>query len=232
MGMLFLPYKLCAESSTIQARAATEKLYSDRNNSSLSLQYNVSMKNPLSWLLLLACSKASAFEAPNAVHAPTTIAASGTVQIAFSPEDDAGALIVQAIRGAKKQVLVQAYSFTHRKIAQALIDARNSGVDVQLIADNEQIRRMERGLVPNIAAAGVHTFVDDAHDSAHDKIMVIDAGTSHSVIITGSFNFTQAAQHKNAENLLLFRGNPQLTQAYLANWQRHRAHARPFEPRR
>jgi phosphatidylserine/phosphatidylglycerophosphate/cardiolipin synthase-like enzyme len=74
--------------------------------------------------------------------------------------------------------------------------------------------------------------VDDSHSSAHDKIMVIDAGTPQAVVITGSFNFTQAAQYQNAENLLLFRGNPQLTQAYLANWQHHRAHARSYEPGR
>ena len=190
------------------------------------------MKKTFSWLLLLLCGSASAFEFPSTTHAPSTIAASGTVQLAFSPQDDAGALVVQAIRGARKQVLVQSFSFTHRKIAQALIDARNRGVDVQLIADDEQIRRMERGLIPSIAAAGVSTFVDDSHSSAHNKIMVIDAGTPQAVVITGSFNFTQAAQHKNAENLLLFRGNPQLTQAYLANWQSHRAHARSYEPGR
>lgn len=190
------------------------------------------MKKTVPWLLILLCGSASAFEFPFSAHAPPTIAASGTVQLAFSPQDDAGALVEQAIRGAKKQVLVQAFSFTHRKIAQALIDARRRGVDVQLIADDEQIRKMERGMVPSIAAAGVPTFVDSAHSSAHNKIMVIDAGTPQAVVISGSFNFTQAAQHKNAENLLLFRGNPQLTQAYLANWQQHRAHARTFEPGR
>jgi len=192
------------------------------------------MKKTFFWLLplLFLCNSASAFEFPSTTHAPSTIAASGTVQLAFSPQDDAGALIVQAIHSARKQVLVQSFSFTHRRIAQTLIDAKARGVDVQLIADEKQIRRMERGLVPSIAAAGVPTFVDDSHSSAHDKIMVIDAGTPQAVVITGSFNFTQAAQYQNAENLLLFRGNPQLTQAYLANWQHHRAHARSYEPGR
>lgn len=190
------------------------------------------MKKSLQLLLLLAlCNNASAFEFPFGSKAPETIAASGTVQLAFSPEDDAGEIIALAVRGSHKQVLVQAFSFTHRKIADALIAAKRRGVDVQLIADGTQIRKMERGLVPGIAAAGVPTFVDSAHDSAHNKIMVIDAGTPQATVITGSFNFTQAAQHKNAENLVVFRGNPHLTQAYLGNWQRHRAHAVPFEQR-
>lgn len=188
------------------------------------------MKRSVPLLALLGlCGSAAAFEAPLAARVPATIGASGTVQVAFSPEDDTGGLVIRAIDDARKQVLVQTFSFTHRKIANALIDARRRGVEVQVIADREQIQRMERGLVPQIAAAGVPTFVDAEHDSAHNKVMLIDAGTPQSAVITGSFNFTHAAQYRNAENLLVFRGNPQLTQAYLANWQRHRAHARPFE---
>lgn len=187
------------------------------------------MKKNLPWLFLLLSSGGSAaFEFPLDARPPATIAASGTIQVAFSPEDDAGELVIQAIRDAGKQVLVQTFSFTHRGIAEALIHAKRRGVDVQLIADSEQISKMKRGLVSSIAAAGVPTLVDAEHDSAHNKVMVIDAGLPQAVLITGSFNFTQAAQHKNAENLLLIRGNPRLTEAYLANWQRHRAHSHPF----
>ena len=83
-----------------------------------------------------------------------------------------------------------------------------------------------------LAAAGIPTFVDSEHDSAHNKIMVIDAGSQQGIVITGSFNFTHAAQYRNAENLLIFRGNPQLTQSYLNNWKRHRAHSQTFEANR
>jgi phosphatidylserine/phosphatidylglycerophosphate/cardiolipin synthase-like enzyme len=184
-------------------------------------------------LLLFAVSfTAAAYEFPLNSRGSQGMAASGTIQLAFSPEDDTGALVIQAIHDAKKQVLVQTFSFTHRKIAQALIEAKRRGVDVQLIADEEQIRRMQRGLVPEIAAGGVPTFVDRDHDSAHNKIMVIDAGLPQATVITGSFNFTHAAQYRNAENLLIFRGNPQLTRAYLKNWQHHRSHSHVFEDQR
>ncbi|PWB49087.1 MAG: endonuclease [Nitrosomonadales bacterium] len=183
-------------------------------------------------MLFAASTTSSAFEFPLDSRTPPAMTASGTIQLAFSPEDDTGALIVRAIQGARRQVLVQAFSFTHREIAQALIEAKRRGVDVRLIADGEQIRKMQRGLVPEIAAAGVLVFVDRVHDSAHNKIMVIDAGLPQAAVITGSFNFTHAAQYRNAENLLIFRGNPQLTQAYLKNWQQHRAHSQIFEAHR
>ena len=37
-------------------------------------------------------------------------------------------------------------------------------------------------------------------------------------IITGSFNFTKTAEEKNAENLLVIKGNPGLVKKYLANF--------------
>ena len=54
--------------------------------------------------------------------------------------------------------------------------------------------------------------------------MVIDSTT----IITGSFNFTKAAEEKNAENLLVIKEAPELVKAYAANIQMHAAHSHPY----
>lgn len=172
---------------------------------------------------LLLAAPALAFDAPHTRSGG--VALSGTVQLLFTPEDDATGAILQALEQARKQVLVQAFSFTSRDIARALVSARQRGVDVQLIADAEQMQRMERSQVAAVAAGGVAVFVDSAHDSAHNKVMIIDAGSASSIVITGSFNFTHAAQFRNAENLLIFRGNRELASAYLKNWQQHRDHA-------
>ena len=48
------------------------------------------------------------------------------------------------------------------------------------------------------------------------------------VVITGSYNYTWSAQARNAENLLLVRGNLALTKKYLDNWQRHRLEAQTW----
>lgn len=179
------------------------------------------------FLALLFTLPAHAFER---AHGPASqaVAVSGTVQVLFTPEEDAAGQIVLAIEQAKKQVLVQTFSFTSKEIAQALIGAKQRGVDVRVVTDAEQIQRMERSKVPTVAAGGVPVFVDSLHASAHNKVMVIDAGTAKPVVITGSFNFTHAAQFKNAENLLIFRGNRELTAAYLENWWRHYEHAQPL----
>lgn len=62
------------------------------------------------------------------------------------------------------------------------------------------------------------------HGLAHNKIMVID----RAVVITGSFNFTKAAEEVNAENLLVIRDSG-LAAKYAANWQEHFRHSVTYE---
>jgi phosphatidylserine/phosphatidylglycerophosphate/cardiolipin synthase-like enzyme len=50
--------------------------------------------------------------------------------------------------------------------------------------------------------------------------MVIDQET----VITGSFNFTKAAEEKNAENVLVIRSK-ELAKIYIDNWINHRNHS-------
>jgi phosphatidylserine/phosphatidylglycerophosphate/cardiolipin synthase-like enzyme len=55
--------------------------------------------------------------------------------------------------------------------------------------------------------------------------MLIDEAT----IITGSFNFTKAAEESNAENLLIVEGKPKLVAAYQKNFKEHREHSHKYE---
>jgi len=57
--------------------------------------------------------------------------------------------------------------------------------------------------------------------------MVIDQRT----VITGSFNFTKAAEEKNAENLLVI-SDAQLAAQYLKNWRTHAEHSEAYEGRK
>lgn len=48
---------------------------------------------------------------------------------------------------------------------------------------------------------------------AHNKVMIIDGKT----VITGSFNFTDAAQNKHAENVIIIT-DAELAKKYFDNW--------------
>jgi len=57
--------------------------------------------------------------------------------------------------------------------------------------------------------------------------MIID----NEKIITGSFNFTIAAEEHNAENLLVIRERPELVRKYTDNWKLHLQHSEPYTGR-
>ena len=171
--------------------------------------------------LLLVCGNAHAAAppVPNTSH--------GTVQYAFTPGGRADAMIIAAIASARQQVLVQAYSFTHRRIADALIAAHSRGIDVAVIADHEQTRANASTVIRDITRSGVPVLLDSLHAAAHNKVIVIDAGDPECAVVTGSYNFTYNAQHRNAENAVILRGNPPLCEAFRNNWLRHKAHSIP-----
>ena len=156
------------------------------------------------------------------------LASKGRVEVLFSPWDDAEGAIIRAVAEARQSIHVQAYVLTSRAIAKALSEAHARGVQVAILADREMDRRNEHSLLEKLAAEGIDVRYETRYAAAHNKVMVIDAALSHHVVITGSYNFSWSAQARNAENLLLLRGNPELARKYLDNWLRHWADAAPF----
>jgi len=133
--------------------------------------------------------------------------------------------IVKEVGKATSEILVQAYSFTSAPIAKALVDANKRGVKIQVILDKSQ--KSERySSATFLANSGIPTYIDAVHAIAHNKIMIIDRGT----VITGSFNFTKAAEEKNAENLVVIKSK-ELAALYIENWQKHQQHSEKYGAR-
>ena len=155
----------------------------------------------------------------------TPLAASGTVEVLFTPWDDAEGAIVRVLGEARRSIHVQAYLLTSRAIAKALTDARMRGVAVEVLADREMLEKSDKSLLPLLVEGGIPVWLETRYAAAHNKVLLIDVPGEQGIVITGSYNYTWSAQARNAENLLILRGNPALAQRYLDNWRRHRGEA-------
>lgn len=144
---------------------------------------------------------------------PTLVTAQGTIEVAFSPNNGVTETVVKAIGEAQHTILVSAYSFTSKDIAEALLEAKKRGVNVKIILDKSQISQ-KYSSATFFTNQGFDLHIDVKHAIYHDKVMIIDDKT----VITGSFNFTKAAETKNAENLLVLRDNPELAKLYTQDW--------------
>jgi phosphatidylserine/phosphatidylglycerophosphate/cardiolipin synthase-like enzyme len=140
-------------------------------------------------------------------------------EVFFSPSGGVTAAVVKELATSKREILVQAYGFTSQPIATALIDSAKRGVKVSVILDRSNLTAVG-SMLPLLAKAPITVRIDSNHAIAHNKIILIDGVT----LLTGSFNYTNAAERSNAENLYVRRHCPVIDR-YLANWHLHEAHS-------
>ena len=139
--------------------------------------------------------------------------------IYFTPPIGAAGGITKQIDGAKKSVKVMSYGFTSINLAEALVRAKKRGVDVGLIQD-EKSAQNNRQAIQKLLDAGIEVRSDSKHAIQHNKVMVID----QDVVITGSYNFTNSAETRNAENIMIVKSE-YAARRYSDNWNSHWEHA-------
>jgi phospholipase D len=150
-------------------------------------------------------------------HFHSALSTKTLYQTCFTPNQRCLPLILETINQAKTSIKLQAYSFTSKEIASALIKAHQRRVKVTVIADKSQ-KNAPYSQVKELTNNGIEVFFDVQPAIAHNKVIIIDTD----LIITGSYNFSQAAEYRNAENILIIR-NYEIAQNYQDNFNRRLA---------
>lgn len=145
------------------------------------------------------------------------------LSVCFTPGQACTQQINNQILSAHDSILVQAYNFSSKPIADALIAANNQGVSVKVILDKSQLTQRS-SLLHYIVNAGIPVWIDSKLAIAHNKIMILD----EKKVITGSFNFTDAAQKRNAENVVFITDNT-LAYEYTKNWEIRKSKSYPYQ---
>lgn len=174
--------------------------------------------------IVLALAGTTTIQSANAA----VLAQAGTVEIAFTPDDPVDERIIAVINGAHEQIHILAYAFTHRGIARALQAARSRGVEVLIVADRSQTLQAPRSALPELKRRGFAIWLDAAPGNAHNKVLIVDPRSPGATTITGSFNFTRAAQKSNAENIVIFHGNRDVARIYERYFERRRKAAQAW----
>ncbi|MDN4571912.1 endonuclease [Pandoraea cepalis] len=139
-----------------------------------------------------------------------------SVEVAFSPDGGAEALVLRLIGSAETTIRLAGYSFTSPSIVRHLIEAKRRGVDVAIVVDSKGNSGLKSVQALNLLAhAGISTRLLDRYAIHHDKYIVVDA--KH--VETGSYNFTTSAATRNSENVLVIWNNSTLAARYLRHWQ-------------
>lgn len=150
---------------------------------------------------------------------PCTAVFAQVVTVKFSPHGGCTAEVVKCVASAKSNVLVQAYVLTSEPVVKSLIEAQKRNVRVLVLLDKSD-KQQKVSLARLLSTNGVWVAVDSLHAIAHNKVIVIDFVT----VLTGSFNFSEAAEKSNAENLCVIR-DATVARQYADNWKLHAQHS-------
>lgn len=187
-----------------------------KSRESCSLRFSITaMKLCVLFLISTMCFSTSALKAQSDTEGLNV----QVLGVYFAPSAHVANAIVKAIDNSEQEVLVQAYGFTHNAIAQALVRAHQRGVTVRVLLDRKS-QSANRYVIDVLLDADIQVREDGKHAIAHNKVMVIDQAT----VITGSFNFTNSAASRNAENYLVLK-SADLAGKYRLQWQNHWQHA-------
>ena len=141
-------------------------------------------------------------------------------RIYFSPKGGCEDAIIKELAKAQNTIEIAMYSFTSRPIAQELDKLKVKNVKIRIILDKDQ-ETQKYSKSRYFIQRGYEVKYDSGSGLMHNKFAIID----QKLLITGSFNWTAGAEHKNEENLLIL-DDPTLVQKYAERfeylWQKGR----------
>lgn len=140
---------------------------------------------------------------------PAIAIANNDIDVAFSPKGGSLELVLKAINSSKKSICMATYSFTSKPVAEAILAAKNRGVDVKVVSD-EKANDRKYTATRFLANNNVSVRLNGNYAIMHNKFIVVDNQT----VETGSFNYSSGAVNKNAENVIVIWNNPDIAQKY------------------
>jgi phosphatidylserine/phosphatidylglycerophosphate/cardiolipin synthase-like enzyme len=137
------------------------------------------------------------------------------VETFFSPDDHPAGRITELLNGAKQSIYFLAYSFTTDDFGKALVDRSRNGVKVAGVMEAEQVRTNQGTEYDRLRQAGLDMRLDGNPEYMHHKVFIIDEET----VIFGSYNFSNSAETRNDENVLIIH-SPELAKQFMQEFQR------------
>ncbi|MBS0620124.1 MAG: hypothetical protein JSS61_01520 [Verrucomicrobia bacterium] len=117
---------------------------------------------------------------------------------------------------AQKTIQVALFTFTHPKIAEALIAAKERGVEVRVALDTYTAKGASRKIAERLKEAGIPLLTSQGQKLLHHKWALIDGST----LVMGSANWTKAAFSKNSDFLLILSHLSPSHQNYMSHlWE-------------
>jgi len=137
------------------------------------------------------------------------------IDVYFSPDDSVQASFVDLVNNAQQSIYFMAFSFTADEIGDAVRNRARDGVVVAGVMETEQVNSNIGTEFDLFKQAALDVLRDGNDGQMHHKVMIID----ESIVILGSYNFTNSAETKNDETLIVVYSK-EIAAQFMAEFQR------------
>ncbi|XZF16377.1 phospholipase D-like domain-containing protein [Chitinophagaceae bacterium MMS25-I14] len=142
------------------------------------------------------------------------------VELYFSPSDGTNSQIQNAINTAGKDLYFGVYTFTDNTDATAIVNRKNNGVYVAGIEDEFSKSYNAHNTLLNGLGTGYFKVYNGSGNIYHSKMLIVDPSDkcSDPLVLTGSHNWSIAANTQNDENTLIIHSDTVANIYYQAFW--------------
>ena len=128
--------------------------------------------------------------------------ASAETDILFSPDQSIQEALFNEIGSAQSTIDLAIHEITSRSLAQGLLKAKERGVKIRIIADSKQAK-LKTSKITFLINEGISVKVlrGKDHGVMNYRFAIFDGKK----VMTGSFNWSEASEKWNYENLILIR---------------------------
>ena len=151
---------------------------------------------------------------------PTLTIDDTRVDIYFSPDDGVLKALVPLLNGGQKSIYFLAYSFTSNDLGDIVREKAQAGLTVEGVMDSEQVSSNQGTEYDPFKQADLMVRQDGIDGLMHHKVFVIDG----KIVAFGSYNFSQSAEERNDENLIIVYNEP-IAQQFIEEFKRVWEHA-------
>lgn len=133
----------------------------------------------------------------------------------FSPDDGVLAALFPVLDGAQESIYFLAYSFTSNQLGDVVRQKAEAKLTVAGVMDDEQVRSNQGTEFDPFRQANLDVRIDGIEGLMHHKVFIVD----EKIVVLGSYNFSQNAEERNDENVLIIY-DPIIAGQFIQEFQR------------
>jgi len=151
---------------------------------------------------------------------PTVTIDDTRIDIYFSPDDGVLSALASLLSSAQESIHFLAFSFTSNDLGVIVREKAEAGLTIAGVMDQEQVSSNQGTEYDPFKQADLDVRIDGNAGQMHHKVFIVD----EKIVVLGSYNFSQSAEERNDENIIIVY-NTVIAEQFMLEFERVQSQA-------